>query len=262
MGIAAVVAIAGLWLSRSEAIEPQPVDSLVAEARTAAAMRPRVALDLLRRALALDSLDYEANWRTAVARVDLVQLGDSVPVERRDSLYREAERVARRAVPVDSTKADGYFALGMVLGRVALTKGKRDRIRFAKEIYDVSTRALRLDPRHDGVHHILALWHAEAMRTSGFNRFLARNLLGGKVLGEASWAKAIEHLETAVEIDPDRIFHRLDLARIYVDRKDFGAARVHLVLIERLPDRVARDPAYREEAAALLARIGRTDPPS
>lgn len=230
--------------------------ALLNEARFLANQEPRQSLALLRRILAVDSLDYEANWRSTT---DLVAIGqetpDSIKSSARDSLYFEAEALARRAVRSDSTKPDGYFALGMSLGRVALTKSKKDRVRYAREIYDAATRALTIAPDHDGAHHILALWHAEAMRTSGFNRFMAKNLLGGKILGQASWSKAIDHLEAAVRIDSTRIFHRLDLARVYVDRKQFSLARTQLNRIGDLPNRVALDPEYRRQGAILLQRI-------
>lgn len=254
----------GLWWL--ETIVPVParaqsVEELVAEARALGPTRPGDALSALRQAVALDSLNYEASWRIAVAQVEVVQAtADSLGNERRDSLYLEAERHARRAIRIDSSRVDGYFALGMSLGRIALTKGKRERIRYAREIHEVSTKAVTLDPGHDGVHHILGLWHAEAMRTSGLNRFLAKNLLGGKILSQASWSKAIEHLETAVRLDPDRIYHRLDLARVYADRKRFVAAREQLDAVERLPNREARDPTYRQEGVNLLERIaGKVD---
>lgn len=259
MGARVFAAALGLsWLAAAPPVPAagQTVNALVMEARSLAEMEPREALNLLRRALILDSLDYEANWRAAIALVDLgQQTADSLKSAARDSLYLEAERDARRALRIDSTRVSGYFVLGMSLGRVALTKSRKDRVRYAKEIYEVATKALRLAPDHDGSHHILALWNAEAMRISGFSRFVAKNLLGGKILSQASWAQAIEHLETAVRIDPTRIFHRLDLAKIYVDRKRYSAAREQLNAIAGLPNRVALDPVYRREAAALLEKI-------
>jgi tetratricopeptide (TPR) repeat protein len=231
----------------------QPVDSLLTEARALGAMEPARALEALRAVLAVDSSNYEAHWRVAVVEVETVLFTPSGPAQ--DSAYLLAERHARRAVAIDSTRVDGHFALAMALGRIALTKGKRERLRYAREIYEVATRAATLDPNHDGVHHVLALWHAEAMRISGLNRFFAKNLLGGKFLGQASWAKAVEHLETAVRLDPGRVYHRLDLARVYVDRKRFTDAREQLEAISALPDRVAGDIEYRREAAALLGAI-------
>ncbi|MFN0178957.1 MAG: tetratricopeptide repeat protein [Gemmatimonadales bacterium] len=242
----------------------QSAAALVAEAREAANLAPAQALRLLRQALAADSTMFEAHWRAAVALVDIgLETPDAIKSPRRDSLFLEAERHARRAVALDSNRAEGHFVLGMALGRVALTKSKKDRVRYAKEIFESATRALAIAPQHDGAHHILALWHAEAMRTSGFNRFMAKNLLGGKILSQASWDRAIHHLETAVSIDPARVFHRLDLARVYVDRKRYGAARQHLNAIAEQPNRVAQDGEYRKEAARLLAAIAdRVDRPS
>lgn len=235
-------------------------DSLMARGRLLQDRAPREALAAFERILADDSLDYEANWRAAVALVNIGQdTPDSLPSPARDSTYREAEQRARRSIRADSLRAEGHFALAMALGRVALTRSKKDRVRFAVDIYAEANRTLALDPRHDGAHHVLGLWHAEIMRTSGLARFMARNLLGGKVLGQASWDGATGHLETAVRLDPERIFHHLDLARVYADRKWFDEARAELDRISHLPDRFRQDPRYRLEANALGRAIaGRT----
>ena len=67
---------------------------------------------------------------------------------------------------------------------------------------------------------------------------------------------AIANLQKAVELDPTRIYHRLELARIYADRKRYQEARDQLGQIDALPDRELLDPLYRDRAAALAKRIG------
>jgi Tfp pilus assembly protein PilF len=64
-------------------------------------------------------------------------------------------------------------------------------------------------------------------------------------------------MERAVELDPGRIYHRLDLAEIYVDRKRYADARAQLERVAALPYREPLDPQYRRQAAELLARIQR-----
>jgi len=207
-------------------------------------------------ALALDSTDYEANWRAWIVLLEQgEQIPDSIRSPERDSLYARAERLARRAVAADSLGADGHFAVAAAVGRASLSMGKKARIRRARIIRDEALRAIALDPRHDGAYHILGRWNAEIMRLSGLSRFFAKSLLGAGVFGEASWEGAISNMEQAVALDPGRLYHRLELAQIYVDRKRYDDARTQLRELEALPDREIMDSVYRRQAQALAEKI-------
>jgi tetratricopeptide (TPR) repeat protein len=207
-------------------------------------------------ALALDSASYEANWRAALALLDEgEQLAESGKSPTRDSLYARAERLARRAVAADSMGAEGHFALAAAAGRVALTLGKQQRIQRARLIRDEAQRALALDPRNDGAWHILGRWNAEIMRLSGLSRFFAKQFLGAGIFGQASWAAAVSDMQQAAAIDPGRLYHRLELAEIYVDRKRYDDARAELAQLAALPDREILDSVYRREGKQLAAKI-------
>ena len=216
----------------------------------------RTALAHYEAALALDSTGYEANWRASIALLDEgEQIPDSVKSPVRDSLYARAERLARRAVAADSNRAEGHFALAAAVGRASLTMGKKARIRRARVIRDEALRTLELDLRHDGAYHILGRWNAEIMRLSGLSRFFARQFLGAGIFSQASWEGAVTNLERAVEIDPRRIIHRLDLAQVYADRKRYDDARRQLETLDTLPIHDFNDPEYKADGAALLQRI-------
>lgn len=207
-------------------------------------------------ALALDSTDYAANWRTAFALLDQGErIPDSLAGPERDSLFARAEVLARRAAAADSLGPEGHFAVAATVGRASLTMGKKERIRRARIVRDEALRTLALDPSHDGAYHVLGRWHAEIMRLSGLGRFFAKRFLGAGIFGEASWEHAIANLQKAVELDPERIQHRLELARVYADRKRYEEARDQLGRIASLPDREPLDPLYREHAVALANRI-------
>jgi len=208
-------------------------------------------------ALALDSTDYAANWRAAFALLDQgEQLPDTSRSGERESLFARAEVLARRAVAADSLGAEGHFAVAATVGRASLTMGKKERIRRARIIRDEALRTLALDPSHDGAYHVLGRWNAEIMRLSGLSRFFAKSFLGAGIFSQASWQEAIANLQKAVELDPERIYHRLELARIYADRKRYQEALDQLGRISSLPDRELLDPLYRERAVELARRIG------
>jgi hypothetical protein len=231
-------------------------DSLRAEGVRLAPMQPAAALVRFDAILALDSTDLEANWRAAIALNDMAEpLRDAASRGRRNALLAQAQEDARRAVRHDSTNGRALFALGVVLGNTALSRGLKERVRMAVEIHALALRAVAADSSLDGPHHLLGRWNYEVMKLSGFERFVARNLLGGGVLGRASWDAARRHLEQSVELDSTRIYHRLDLARVYLARKDAAASRSQLETIRGLPDRVAADSSYRREAADLLRQL-------
>jgi tetratricopeptide (TPR) repeat protein len=192
----------------------------IAAGDSAGQMHPDVALVHYQAALAADSLSYEANWRAARAIGDVAKQiqgnADSLK-RRRDSLYTVGRSYAERAVRADSTKADGHYVLAMVLGRQSRTKGSKERVRYAKMIFDEATRAVQINPDHHNAHHVLGAWNAEVKRLSGFQRFFAKALFGGGFMSKASWDDAVQHLERAVAIAPQHIYHRLELAEVYAD---------------------------------------------
>lgn len=232
-------------------------DSLLEEGRRLAAMRPIEAAAIFERVLATDSTALEANWRAAIALSDRAELLPPDSARRRDSLTLAATRYARRAVRLAPDSAASLFALGLVLGRAAVHRGLRERVRVAEEVRALAERAIAADSTHDGAHHLLGRWHFEIMRLSGFERLVARTLLGGKSLGQANWSSAERELTRAVALDSTRIYHRLDLAKLYLATGRPDLARAELERIATLPDRVAADPVYRAEARALLERLRR-----
>jgi tetratricopeptide (TPR) repeat protein len=230
----------------------------ITEGDAAGLMHPDVQLHHYQAALAGDSLSYEANWKAARAIADVAKQiqgnADSLK-RRRDSLYAVGRSYAERAVRADSTKPDGHYVLAMVLGRLSRTKGSKERVRYAKIIFDEATKAVQIDSNYDLAHHVLGAWHAEVKRLSGFQRFFAKALFGGGFMDKANWNDAVMHLQRAVAIAPNHIYHRLELAEVYVDLGRYSKAREQLQAIAPLPVADVMDPQYKKDAADLLADI-------
>jgi tetratricopeptide (TPR) repeat protein len=254
---AAAVAIVCL-LVPVRAFAQRPADHVALGITADEAHDIRTALQHYQAALDQDSTYNEANWRGAMV---LLTLGEQIPGSsknpERDSLYALAEKYANRAVQSDPAGAEGHFALAAAIGRASLGLGKKDRIRRAAVIRREAMRTLALNPNHDGAYHILGRWNAEIMRISGISRFFAKNFLGAGVFNQASWAKAIYNMEKAAELDPGRIYHRLELAEIYADRSRVKDAEAQLQMIDSLPAREVMDSVYKREAAALKRKLAK-----
>ncbi len=104
-----------------------------------AALAPAQALQHYRAALAADSTNYAALWKAGRELVDIakqVEGKDDSSKHLRDSLYTTARAYGEAAVRVNPSGADGHFTVGQALGRLSRTKGGKERVRFAKIIYD------------------------------------------------------------------------------------------------------------------------------
>jgi len=211
-----------------------------------------------RQALSLDSMSYIANWKVSRALVDLgLGLPDNQRA-RRDSLYAEARTLAERAVRVNAAGADGHYMVAVAIGRVALTKGPRERVRYARVIRDEALRATELDARHDGAFHVLGRWNAEIQRLPGLTKFFAKTFLGASIFNEATWENAEQYFNQAVNIDGQNIYHHLDLAEALIDMDRPQDARTHLERVGQLALGCdPMDPTYKQQAAALLQRLTR-----
>jgi len=203
--------------------------------------------------VAADTNSYD--WLIKAAH-DAVDRGEFDPsADERKTLYKNAEQYARRAVAANPNDAEGHFQLARAIGRNALTMGTRDRIKYAAEVREQALTALKMNPKHAGAQHVMGVWNAEVMRLNGFSRMIAKNFLGGKVFGEASWDNAQKYLEEAVALEPNRITHRLDLGAVYADRDQKDKAIEQYEWIGRAPVVDYNDAKYKEEAAKRLKAL-------
>ena len=237
---------------------PTAAEQVVLGDSAHAALAPAQALEHYRAALALDSTRYDALWKAGRELVDIakqIEGKDDSSKHLRDSLYTAARAYGDAAVRANPNGADGHFTVGQALGRLSRTRGGKERVRFAKIIYDEGMKAIELDSTHDGAYHLVGAWHAEVKRLSGIQRFFAKALFGGGFLDKGNWADAQRYLERAVALKPGDIFHHLELGEVYIDVGKYSAARTQLTAIASLPIADVLDHEHKEDAVEDLKEI-------
>jgi tetratricopeptide (TPR) repeat protein len=219
--------------------------------RDHAAMNAESALRHYQAAIAADPNNAEALWRASREAIDLGEFDE----KGRDSLYSLGEQFARRAVQANPQSSMTHFALAKAIGRKALSMGARDRVKFAGEVRKEALESLRLDSTNAGALHVMGMWNANVMRLSGMSRFLAKNLLGGKVFEEANWKDAVAYLERASTLEPERVVHKLALAAVYADSGNKPKARETYQAVMQLKAVDYNDKHYQRQADEALKAL-------
>lgn len=236
------------------ALPAQGVGARVAAGDSAyAALRAPDALHHYLAALAVDSASGNALWRASRTESELAEY-DSIPA-RAASLRVDAERHARAAVKAAPTDAQPHFALAVALGRSALMVTTVERLPYATEIHKEVDACLAIAPRHAGCLHVRALWAAEYMRLGSFTRDMANTMTGGALFTAATWDAAERDLRAAIELEPRRALHHLDLARILADQGKQDSARVEYQAAIDAPTREYNDARYHAEATVGMAGL-------
>jgi tetratricopeptide (TPR) repeat protein len=218
-----------------------------------AAMNAPGALRHYEEAIKVDPKNYEALWKATREAVDV---GEFNPDEKeRDRLYTLAEQYARHAVEANPNDAEGHFHLARALGRKALSLGKRDQVKYAGDVRTQALEALKLNPKHPGALHVMGMWNYNVMRLSGMTRFMAKTFLGGKVFDSANWDDAQRYMEESVALEPTRLVHHLDLARVYKARDNKERARAEYEAVIKGTASEYNDRKYQSEAAEELKNL-------
>ena len=203
-------------------------------------------------AIAIDADNYEALWKASRSAMDIGSYASDA--SRRKSLFASAERYARKAVRLNPSNAEGHFALARAVGKTALMQSPRGKVKYGVEVQKHAMECLRHDPRHAGCMHVMGVWNAEVMRLNSLTRAIAKNLLGGRAFGSASWKEAVRYMDQAIAIEPDRIVHRVDAGEIYNEVGDREKAKAAFETALRLPATDVNDRQYKEQARRALGR--------
>ena len=198
-----------------------------------------------------DPNNYEAHWK---AGDQYTEIADRFDVKhQKESYFGQARVLCERAIKINPKGHEGHFRLAVALGRLALFKGGKEKIRLSKMIKAEADTAIGLNPQADLVYHLLGRWHQNIANLSGVLKFFARVLYGGVPPG--SNEEAMDMFEKAIEIDPNHIEHHLELARTYQFMKKNELMREPLEMVLALPVVEQDDPEFKKEAEKMLKKL-------
>ncbi len=122
--------------------------------------------------------------------------------------YEKGKEYGKRAISLDKNSAWAHFWYMVNLGRMGQTKGVLNSLSLVPEIKKEIETVLKLDSKHTGAMDAGAMLYYELPA-----------LLGGNL------NKSIEYLKRGIAIDSNYTILYVDMAKVYIKKKDYEKAR-------------------------------------
>ncbi len=210
------------------------------------------AITLTRNILSENPSELKALWIKSIA---CTNLGDMQSSKKKQGLYYEkADKLANKALEVDSKSPNANHAKAIVLGRMAENAGVREALRLSRQVKKYSDRVLALDEEHGGAWFVRGMLMYRIDTLSRIERWIANSLFGGLPF-EADRDAAVAALGRAVELDSDNIYFHLEYGKVL---KEYGQIEEAKQILESALDLEALNPKdedYLNEAKELIDRL-------
>ena len=209
------------------------------------------AAELYLKVIKFDPKNYEALWK---AGDEYTEIADHTDVKhKKESMFMQAKILCEKAIAINPDGWEAHFRLAVALGRLALFRGGKEKIRLSQRVKAEADTALILNPEADLVYHLLGRWHQNLANLSSVLKFFAKVLYGGVPPGTNE--ESVAMFKKAIELNPTHIEHYLELARTYQFMDEKELAREPLKKISELPAKEEDDKKFIKEAEMMLKKL-------
>ncbi len=164
-----------------------------------------------------------------------------------------ATAYARRAVAIAPNKSETQLALAISDAKMLPLMSSKEQVAASRRIKKAADKAIALDPSNDLAWHVLGRWHLKLAELSGVKRALATIVYGE--LPTTTYAAAAKCFEKAIELNPTRLMHYIELGRTYAQMGRAIEARRCLYKGLAMPNVEKDDPETKIRGNEALAKL-------
>jgi tetratricopeptide (TPR) repeat protein len=244
--------IGALLLLMPAVLQAEPADELIAKGD--AFYVKLQAAEALKYYLPAEKLEpNNARLLVRISREYRHLMSDAPRSEQKLSLGNTAEDYANRAAALEPNDPEAQLAVAISYGKLAPFQGNRERFEASQIIKDAADKVIRLDPGNDLGWHVLGRWHLALAEVSSLERMLAPFAYGK--LPDSTYEDAARCFEKAIELNPNRLMHYIELGDVYarLGRTDEARRFISKGLAMRATEK--DDPETKRQGQELLAKL-------
>lgn len=164
-----------------------------------------------------------------------------------------AKDYAVRAATLNPKESEAHLSIAISHAKMVPLLGNKERMESSRQIKIEVDKAIKLDPSSDLAWHILGCWHQKLAGIGLLKRTMAMVVYEG--LPTAKNEDAIKCFEKAIELNPSRLIHYIELGRTYAQMGDATKAREYIDKGLLMPDTGKDDPASKENGRKTLLAL-------
>ena len=160
---------------------------------------------------------------------------------------------ALRASALAPNDSEAQLSPAISYGKMVPLQGIKEQIESAHRIKDAADKAIRLDPHNDLAWHVLGRWNKVLADVNGVKRAIGSLIFGELPTG--SNAEAVSCFQRAIEINPNRLMHYIELGQTYAQMGKAADARRLIAKGLAMPDIEKDDPELKRRGRETLAKL-------
>lgn len=204
--------------------------------------------------LAAERLEPEnAHLLVCIARQYRHLMIDATTREDKLKLGGIALDYAQRSVTLAPNSSETQLALAIAYGKLLPFQSLKQQTETARSIKQTAEKAIQLDPQNDLAWHVLGRWHKVLASVTGVKRAMAQLFFGE--LPAASNEEAVSCFQKAIEINPTRLMHYIELGQTYAQMGRPADARRLIAKGLAMPDVEKDDPEIKRLGRETLAKL-------
>jgi tetratricopeptide (TPR) repeat protein len=180
-------------------------------------------------------------------------MSDATKPEQKLSFGSTAVQYANRAAALEPTDAEAQLAVAISYGKLEPFQGYREKFEASRIIKNACDKAIKLDPSSDLGWHVLGRWHMALADVNAFQRAMAQFAYGK--LPDSTYEDAARCFEKAIELNPNRLMHYIELGRVYAHMGRIDDARSLITKGLAMRDTEKDDPETKRQGKELLAKL-------
>jgi tetratricopeptide (TPR) repeat protein len=180
-------------------------------------------------------------------------MSDEPKLDEKIRLGNVAVKYSDRAVALAPNDPEAQLAVAITYGKVLPFQSNKEQFFNSRVIKAAADKVIALDPGNDLAWHVLGRWKFNVAGIGGLKRILAKTVYGE--LPTAKYEDAVRCFEKAIELNPKRLMHYIELGRTYAVMGKTAEARKFINKGLSMTDTEKDDPETKRQGREILAQL-------